>query len=172
MKEQYDVAFIVGSGLGGLTVSSHKEGYSVCSARKKQNQFAGNLQTFVREINHFRYWNTLYLWVEGQNLYKYFKYLGIMDDLKLKKNGRRWFDIISFEDTQRRISMRGSSYENFIKLVHFFPGRATSHRKLLRACKPFAICSYNSRMEGKYDSDILSLNAKQCIDEATDNEKN
>jgi all-trans-retinol 13,14-reductase len=56
----------------------------VCS--KKNNQYGGNLQTFVRDKTIF---DTGIHYIgglgEGQNLYKYFKYLGIIDKLNLKK---------------------------------------------------------------------------------------
>lgn len=53
MKEHYDVV-IVGSGLGGLVSSIilAKEGYSVC-VLEKNNQYGGNLQTFVRDKTIF-----------------------------------------------------------------------------------------------------------------------
>lgn len=102
MKEHYDIV-IIGSGLGGLVsaIILAKEGYSVC-VLEKNNQFGGNLQTFVRDKTIFdtgiHYIGGL---SEGQNLYKYFKYLGIIDDLKLKKMDEDGFDIISFEDTNK-----------------------------------------------------------------------
>ena len=52
---------------------------------EKNNQYGGNLQTFVRDKTIFdtgiHYIGGL---SEGQNLYKYFKYLGIMDQIELK----------------------------------------------------------------------------------------
>jgi all-trans-retinol 13,14-reductase len=53
MKEQYDIV-VVGSGLGGLVsaIILAKEGYSVC-VLEKNNQFGGNLQTFVRDKTIF-----------------------------------------------------------------------------------------------------------------------
>ena len=76
MKEHYDIV-IVGSGLGGLVSAliMAKEGYSVC-VLEKNNQFGGNLQTFVRDKTIFdtgvHYIGGL---SEGQNLNQYFKYL-------------------------------------------------------------------------------------------------
>ena len=75
-----------------------KEGYKVCIL-EKNNQFGGNLQTFVRDKTIFdtgvHYIGGLN---EGQNLYEYFKYIGIIDDIKLKKLDEDGFDIITFED--------------------------------------------------------------------------
>ena len=80
----YDIV-IIGSGLGGLAagVILAKEGYNVC-VLEKNNQFGGNLQTFVRDKKIFdtgvHYIGAL---APGENLYYYFKYLGIYDQLRL-----------------------------------------------------------------------------------------
>ena len=174
MKEQYDVV-IVGSGLGGLVsaIILAKEGYSVC-VLEKNNQFGGNLQTFVRDKTIFdtgiHYIGGL---SEGQNLYKYFKYLGIMDNLKLKKMAKNGFDIISFEDTNEEFP-HAQGYDNFInQLVNYFPEERqaiTNYcEKVQATCNSFPL--YNLEWEGKYDTQVLTLNAKKCIDEFTDNEK-
>ena len=174
MKEQYDVV-IVGSGLGGLVCSIilAKEGYSVC-VLEKNNQFGGNLQTFVRDKTIFdtgiHYIGGL---SEGQNLYRYFKYLGIFDGLKLKKLDENGFDLISFEEENEEYP-HAQGYDNFVnQLVHFFP---TERKSLEKYCEQITtICDsfplYNINSTGKYDSEILSLNAKKCIDEVTDNER-
>ena len=53
LKKEYDIV-IIGSGLGGLVAGNifAKEGYSVCIL-EKNNQYGGNLQTFVREKTIF-----------------------------------------------------------------------------------------------------------------------
>jgi all-trans-retinol 13,14-reductase len=174
MKKQYDVV-IIGSGLGGLVSSIilAKEGYSVC-VLEKNNQFGGNLQTFVRDKTIFdtgiHYIGGL---SEGQNLYKYFKYLGIMDDLKLKKLEENGFDLISFEEENEEYP-HAQGYENFVnQLVNYFPNERESIEKycekVTTICDSFPL--YNLNADGKYDTEILSLNAKQCIDEVTDNER-
>ena len=174
MKKQYDVV-IVGSGLGGLAsaIILAKEGYSVC-VLEKNSQFGGNLQTFVRDKTIFdtgiHYIGGL---SEGQNLNKYFKYLGIMHDLKLKKMDEDGFDIVSFEnDSQEYPHAQG--YDNFVnQLVKFFPEeRATILKycqEIAKTCSSFPL--YNLEWEGKYDSEQLSINAKQYIDELTPNIK-
>lgn len=174
MKEHYDVV-IIGSGLGGLVsaIILAKEGYSVC-VLEKNNQFGGNLQTFVRDKTIFdtgiHYIGGL---SEGQNLYKYFKYLGIMDDLKLKKMDEDGFDIISFEDENQEYP-HAQGYENFTnQLVKHFPDERETIQKYCDAvtstCDSFPL--YNLKKEGDYNSEILSINAKQYIDELTDNKK-
>ena len=174
MKEHYDVV-IIGSGLGGLSsaIILAKEGYSVC-VLEKNNQFGGNLQTFVRDKTIFdtgiHYIGGL---SEGQNLNKYFKYLGIMDHLKLKKLDENGFDIISFEEENEEYP-HAQGYDNFVnQLVKFFPDEKeaieTYCKKVVTICDSFPL--YNLNVEGKYDSQILALNAKECIDEVTQNKK-
>ena len=174
MKKQYDVV-IVGSGLGGLAsgIILAKEGYSVC-VLEKNSQFGGNLQTFVRDKTIFdtgiHYIGGL---SEGQNLNKYFKYLGIMDDLKLKKMDEDGFDIISFENDPQEYP-HAQGYENFAdQLVKFFPEERENIQKycqeIAKTCSSFPL--YNLEWEGKYDSEQLSINAKEYIDELTPNVK-
>ncbi|MBC7606011.1 MAG: NAD(P)/FAD-dependent oxidoreductase [Burkholderiales bacterium] len=174
MKERYDVV-IIGSGLGGLAsaILMAKEGYKVC-VLEKNNQFGGNLQTFVRDKTIF---DTGIHYIgglgEGQNLYKYFKYLGIMDELKLHKMDEDGFDIISFEEENEEYP-HAQGYENFIhQLTQYFPEEKQAIKNYCEQIK--TICNsfplYNLQWEGQYDSEILALNAKQCIDAVTQNEK-
>jgi all-trans-retinol 13,14-reductase len=174
MKEQYDVV-IVGSGLGGLVsaIILAKEGYSVC-VLEKNNQYGGNLQTFVRDKTIF---DTGIHYIggldEGQNLYKYFKYLGIIDKLNLKKLDKNAFDIISFEDDQTEYP-HAQGYENFVhQLSIYFPEEKENIQKycenLKTICDSFPL--YNLEWEGKYDPEILTLNAKETINSFTQNEK-
>lgn len=174
MKAQYDVV-IIGSGLGGLVSSIilAKEGYSVC-VLEKNNQYGGNLQTFVRDKTIFdtgiHYIGGL---EKGQNLYKYFTYLGIIDNLNLKKLDEDRFDMISFEDDQNEYP-HAQGYENFVKqLAEFFPDEKENLQKycqkLQETCDAFPL--YNLKWEGKYDTEILEQNAKEIIDSSTENEK-
>ena len=174
MKEHYDVV-IIGSGLGGLVSSIilAKEGYSVC-VLEKNNQYGGNLQTFVRDKTIF---DTGIHYIgglgEGQNLHQYFKYLGIIDKLNLKKLDENAFDIISFEDDKTEYP-HAQGYENFVhQLKEYFPEEEKNIsdycEKLKAICDSFPL--YNLESEGKYDSEILTLNAKETIDSFTENEK-
>lgn len=172
MKKSYDVV-IIGSGLGGLVsaIILAKEGYSVC-VLEKNNQYGGNLQTFVRDKTIFdtgiHYIGGL---SEGQNLYRYFKYIGIMDGLKLKKLDEDGFDMVSFEDQNQEFPY-AQGYENFInQLTKYFPEERDAIRKYSQAivdtCDSFPL--YNLRSEGQYDNAILSINAKEFIDGLTEN---
>ncbi|SNR25673.1 NAD(P)/FAD-dependent oxidoreductase [Flavobacterium sp. ov086] len=174
MKEHYDVV-IIGSGLGGLVSSIilAKEGYSVC-VLEKNNQYGGNLQTFVRDKTIFdtgiHYIGGL---EKGQNLHQYFKYIGIIDQLNLKKLDENGFDIISFEDDKNEYP-HAQGYENFVdQLGVYFPDEKTNIaaycEKLKTICDSFPL--YNLNWEGKYDNEILALNAKETIESFTENEK-
>ncbi|HLT51630.1 MAG TPA: NAD(P)-binding protein, partial [Arenibacter sp.] len=176
MKEQYDV-IIAGSGLGGLVSAliMAKEGHKVC-VLEKNNQFGGNLQTFVRDKTIFdtgvHYISGL---SEGQNLYQYFKYLGIMDDLKLKKLDEEGFDVITFggDPTEYKYAQGYGRFED--SLISQFPDEEKAIRtyaeKLRDTCSKFPL--YNIKKgEPSYDSDpVFKLNAKNYINSLTTNTK-
>lgn len=174
MKAHYDVV-IAGSGLGGLVsaVILAKEGYSVC-VLEKNNQFGGNLQTFARDKTIFdtgiHYIGGL---AEGQNLHTYFSYLGIMDQLRLHRMDDDGFDIISFEAENEEFP-HAQGYENFVnRLAGYFPEEKEALQsycdRLKAICDAFPL--YNVRAEGRYDTNILSLNARDEIARLTNNKK-
>ncbi|HTO34793.1 MAG TPA: NAD(P)-binding protein, partial [Flavobacterium sp.] len=121
MNTEYDI-IIVGSGMGGLVsaVILAKEGLRVC-VLEKNNQYGGCLQTFAREKSIFdtgvHYIGSL---DEGENLHQYFKYLGILDDLRLSKMEEK-FDYITFEGDEIQYPYT-QGYDNFVReLESFFP---------------------------------------------------
>src|SRR5690242_12536269 len=145
---EYDVV-IVGSGLGGLACGTilAKEGYKVI-VLEKNKQIGGNLQTFVRDRVIFdsgvHYVGGL---DEGQNLNQLFKFLGIMDKLKIRKLDEDVFDAVVFGDDPS-IYKYAQGYENFIKiLVKEFPGEEEAIRKycdgIREVCSKFPL--YNLR---------------------------
>ncbi|RZJ72535.1 NAD(P)/FAD-dependent oxidoreductase [Flavobacterium sp.] len=173
MKKQYDVV-IIGSGLAGLVcaVLLAKEGYKVC-VLEKNNQFGGNLQTFVRDKTIF---DTGIHYIgglgEGENLNRLFSYLGIMDDLRLKQMDKNGFDMISFGDDLTEYP-QAQGYEAFVsELSKFFPEErkniANYCEKLQAACDSFPL--YKLESEGSYDENMMRLNAKEVIDSITENE--
>ena len=176
MDEQYDVV-VIGSGLGGLVSANilAKEGYKVCIL-EKNNQYGGNLQTFARDKTIFdtgvHYIGGL---SEGQNLYKYFKYLEIMDDLQLKKLDEEGFDIITFEGDETEYK-HAQGYVAFIKtLVEQFPEEEEGIRaycqSLKDTCHKFPL--YELRVGSSYyeDLDIFEIPAKTHINSFTSNKK-
>ncbi len=176
MKEEYDVV-IIGSGLGGLVSANilAKEGYSIC-VLEKNKQHGGNLQIFVRNKVIF---DTGVHYIggldKGQNLYKIFKYLEIMDDLNLKKLDLDGFDVITFDgdDTEYKYAQ---GYENFVKkLLNQFPEEEkainTYCEKIKETCDMFPL--YNLKHnEAIYNNlDIFQFSAKDLINSITKNKK-
>ena len=174
MENKYDVV-IVGSGIGGLAsaVILAKEGKKVC-VLEKNNQYGGNLQTFSREKSIFdtgvHYIGGL---EQGQNLYKYFSYLGIMDKLKLKQMDPNGYDLISFGDEMIQYP-HGQGYENFVQqlLVHF-PEEEHALRqyveKIQTICDSFPM--YNLEQGTGYNDQIVSYKLCDFLDEITANER-
>lgn len=174
MKKHYDVV-IIGSGLGGLVsaIILAKEGYSVC-VLEKNNQYGGNLQTFVRDRTIF---DTGIHYIggldEGQNLHRYFQYIGIMDHLNLKKLDENGFDMISFDDDATAYP-HAQGFDNFVEqLSKYFPDEKENLEKYCQKIK--SVCNsfplYNLEAEGRYDEEIVTLNAKETIDAFTENDK-
>lgn len=120
--EKYDVA-IIGSGLGGLVSAQvlSKNGYKVLVLEKNE-QFGGALQIFKRAgatlDTGVHYIGGL---DKGQNLYQYFKYLGLIDKLSLHQLDKNGFDIITFDKDLQEYPL-AQGYENFVEqLASFFP---------------------------------------------------
>lgn len=163
--------------MGGLICADvlGREGYSVCVIEKNK-QIGGCLQTFVRDKTIFdsgvHYIGGL---GEGQNLYQVFKYLGILDQMKLQKMEADCFDRIMIEgDPKEYVFAQG--YENFInQLVRDFPEEETGIRtyvnKIREVCDKFPL--YNLRPDGSFaeKSSVLELAVKPFIESITDNEK-
>lgn len=176
MSEKYDVV-IIGSGLGGLVsaIILAKEGYSVCVLEKNQ-QFGGNLQTFSRDKVIFdtgvHYIGGL---SEGQNLYRYFKYLEILDDIPLRKMNEDGFDIITFDADPVEYKY-AQGYENFSKsLLEQFPGEEyaiTAYcEKMIETCDSFPLYRMQKSKPYYENTAIFEENAKEFIDSITDNKK-
>lgn len=173
-QNKYDI-LIVGSGLGGLVsaIILAKEGKRVC-VLEKNNQYGGNLQTFVRDKTIF---DTGIHYIggldEGENLNKYFKYIGIMEHLRLQKMNNNAYDYITFDNDKNEYP-HAQGYENFVtQLTQFFPEEEDAIKKYItkikETCNSFPL--YNLKYGNKYDEEILKINAKDCIDQITSNKK-
>lgn len=171
---QFDIV-IIGSGMGGLVCADilSREGYKIC-VLEKNKQIGGCLQTYARDKVIFdssvHYIGGL---AEGQNLYQVFKYLGIMDKLKLQKMNESAFDkIIIGNDDKEYVYAQG--YENFIQqLLIDFPEEEQALRLYCDAIKE--ICSkfpmYNLRKGGSAEekSGVLNISAQDFIASLTSN---
>lgn len=174
MEKEYDI-LVIGSGLGGLVSALvlAKEGLKVC-VLEKNNQYGGNLQTFSRDKLIFdtgvHYLGGL---SEGQNLNQYFTYLGIMQDLNLKKLDENGFDRITFDNDEIEYP-HSQGYENFVdQLSKIFPDERENLTKYIQEIQ--SICNefprYNLVGKGKYNDDILYINAQEFIESVTPNKK-
>lgn len=173
MGKVYD-SVIIGSGLGGLVtaVLLARFGRKVCVI-EKNNQYGGNLQTFVREKEIL---DTGVHYIgglgEGENLYKYFDYLGIMQDLAIQRMDIDEYDRISFEGDPINYP-HAQGYDNFInQLLPYFPEEEEALRnyckKIQEICNSFPM--YNLRKSFGFNETVLGTSLKSFLDELTDNE--
>jgi all-trans-retinol 13,14-reductase len=173
--EKFDV-IIIGAGIGGLIAANFlvMKGYKVC-VLEKNKQIGGALQVYVRNRVIFdtgvHYLGGL---DPGQNLYQIFRYIGILDKLKLKRMPDI-FDTIIIGDDEKEYKM-AQGYERFIEVLSAdFPGEEKAIRsycdKIREICFKFPL--YNLRSGGSYEekAEVMSLNAKDSIASFTSNKK-
>jgi len=167
-EKEYDFV-IIGSGLGGLACAYilASEGNSVV-VLEKNHQIGGHLQVYSRDKTIFdtgvHYVGSLN---EGENLYQFFKYFGILDKLKLKKMDDQKFDVVRFDDGKEYNYAQG--YESFQKvLLEYFPDEKdaieTYCKKIKEVCSKFPL--YNLRTSGdnyQMDEDLMQLNTHDFI---------
>ena len=168
---------IIGSGMGGLICADilGREGYKVC-VLEKNRQIGGCLQTYVRDKVIFdsgvHYLGGL---GKGQNLYQVFKYLGIIDKLKLQKMEEDVFDKILIENDDKEY-VYAQGYENFIQhLLKEFPAEEKGLRlyceKIQEVCSKFPL--YNLRTGGDINekNSVLEIDTKAFIESVTTDKK-
>jgi len=140
---------------------------------EKNNQYGGNLQTFVRDKSIFdtgvHYIGSL---AEGENLNQYFTYLGIMDALKLEQLDPK-FDRITFDNDSVEYT-HSQGYSQFKKgLIEQFPTEAvaidTYCKKMQEVCKTFPLYNLDGETEG-YDKENLHLKISDYLDSISDND--
>lgn len=172
--KKYDF-LIIGSGMGGLVTALvlAREGKKVC-VLEKNAQFGGNLQTFSRDKRIFdtgvHYLGGL---SKGQNLYRYFDFLGIAKDLKLEQLNPNGFDLISFDDDDQ-VYPFAQGYANYIeRLSEIFPEERENIsayiEKIKKVCAAFP--GYDLKFEERYDESVLYDNTWDYICSMTQNEK-
>jgi len=113
---------IIGSGLGGLTCGYilSKNGFKV-TVLEKGAQLGGCLQTFTRRGVKFEtgmhYIGSV---EEGQLLHKFFNYLSLLPDVKLRPLNKQAYDIISIGGERYPFA---NGTENFTEMLsQYFPG--------------------------------------------------
>ncbi len=172
--QEYDV-IIIGSGLGGLVCANilSKEGWRVL-VLEKNKQFGGNLQTFVRDRRIF---DTGVHYIGGllphQNLYRYFNYLGIADQLRLKRMEKDAFDVISFagEDIAYPYAQ---GYDNFVaQLSARFPDDTAGIQRyidmLKRVCQGYPLYYLRTDLPDHDIDEFLHITVHDAIALCTDN---
>lgn len=173
MMDKKAEVVIIGSGLGGLVCANilAREGYAVTVLEKNQ-QFGGNLQTFSRDKAIFdtgvHYLGAL---SEGQNLYRYFEYLGIMDGLKLAPMDEDGFDVITFGNDVNQYK-HAQGYTRFKEvLLQDFPEEEVAIQaycdKMQQVCASFPL--YNLEKGQAYDQSIFYESASEVINSITEN---
>ena len=173
--KEFDFVF-VGGGFGGLVAAYilASEGNSVV-VLEKNNQLGGNVQVFSRDKCIFdtgvHYVGSL---DEGENLNQFFKYLGLLDKLKLKRMGDDYYDVIRFADGKEY--KHGHGYENFKKyLLEDFPVEERAiHQfcdKVQEVCKRFPLYNVSGFVNPDYVNEfsMREENAFEYIASLTDN---
>jgi len=170
----YDVV-VIGSGLGGLVSALllAQEGKKVC-VLEKNNQYGGNLQTFVRDKTIF---DTGVHYIGGlrkeENLGKYFSYLNILDQLQLEQLDLDCFDVIHFENDAVGYP-QAQGYQNFVtQLLKCFPEEEQALKKYIDDiqyyCSQFPL--YNLKKGFGYNEEIMQHSVEMVLNNITPNKK-
>lgn len=173
--KKYDFV-IIGSGISGLVTATilAKNGYKVI-VLEKNHQVGGAMQVFSRDKCVF---DTGVHYIggmdKGENLNCFFKYLGIYDDLKLKRLDQDVFDVIGLSNGLN--VKHGQGYENFAKgLKESFPNEADAIdqfcEKIQEFCTYFPL--YNLQIDGEKtyvtNPEILEVGAWDYVSSLTNN---
>ncbi len=164
----FDV-LVIGAGLGGLecAVILAREGLSVC-VLEQNSQLGGSLQVFSREKRLFdtgvHYLGGL---LPGQNLDRYFRYLGIRDGLKLHRMDVDGFDRITFGDDPQEHPL-AQGHAHFVdRLTGLFPRERAAIQRFsddLRAtCERFPLYYLRYAEHNEWEDPALQVNARDHI---------
>lgn len=145
-NNKYDI-LILGTGLGGLVCGYmlSKNGFKVLLLEKNA-QIGGCLQTFrrfgVKFDTGMHYIGSM---LEGQILHRLFKYLHLLDDVKLSRLDENGYDILSIGGKSYRYA---SGYDHFVEtLCQDFPHSRKEIEEYVKQLKDIANASplYNLR---------------------------
>lgn len=173
---KFDVV-IIGSGMGGLCCGLilSKEGYKVCILEKNR-QLGGSLQIFSRDKVIFdtgiHYIGGL---EEGQNLNSYFKYLGLMDKIKLKRMDMDGYDHITFKGDPT-VYKHAQGYDNFMRVLgEQFPDEKENIKKycdkIREICDFFPLYRLGDDTKDLVSASFLSIGTKAYLETVTPNIK-
>ena len=149
---KYDF-IIIGGGMSGLVCAFilSKKGKKVI-VLEKNPQLGGGLQIFSREKTLFEtgvhYVGGL---EQGQTLNQLFKYLELMDKIKIKQMDKYCFDKIHFGNESKYYAL-AQGYDMFItNLVKDFPyeekGIIEYCEKIKKACSTFSLYNLNDQTD-------------------------
>ena len=169
---KYDI-IIIGSGLGGLECGAilSKEGYNVCVLEKNE-LFGGCFQTYRRK-GHLLDTGIHYIGSldEGQVMNQFFRYVGIMDHLKVRKLDENAFDKIFYKN---RVYDYAMGYERFINtLCQSFPHEKENLRQYTTSLKEVGnLISVDNLKKGIISTEgmkFFNTSAAGMIDKITTN---
>lgn len=174
--QEYDI-IIIGSGLGGLLTGTilSKEGYNVCIL-EKNSVIGGCLQSFARDGVVF---NTGLNYTESldksQVLYQYFKYAGVLDDLKLRRMDIDGFEKISFSGDDR-VYTYAQGEDRFIDtLAACFPAERGSIEaymgELHRLSHSFPLYDLEIKPGNNSLNDYYYTNTKRYLESVTNDKR-
>ena len=171
-----DKIVIAGSGLGGLICGYilSKNGYEVV-VLEKNNQIGGCLQTFTRKGVKFdtgmHYIGSM---EEGEIMHKFFKYFGLLDDVKISPLNKNGFEVISLGG---EIYKYANGFANFVEtLAQKFPDNQADIQcyvdklKLIADASPlYNLQNINSNIF--IDTEHVTTSVNDFIASCTDNPK-
>lgn len=168
---------IIGSGLGALISAAilSKEGKKVLILEKGK-KIGGLLHTFKRDHTVFNTgMNYIGSLEEGGFLHQYFKYLGIADQLNLKRMDLNAFEEISFEGDKKNY-FYAQGKENFEeKLINEFPKERSEilnySTKIWEVTTSFPLLYLNDYDQITKGDDYLNGGAYEFIQSITRNQK-
>jgi len=172
---KYDV-IIAGSGLGGLVCGYilAKNGFKIAIVEKNP-QIGGCLQTFnrfgVKFDTGMHYIGSM---DEGQILYRFFKYLRLLDTVKLSRLDVSGFDVISLCGEKFRYA---NGFEQFTEtLTTKFPNNHLEIKNYVKKIQDIANASplYNLQEINTHvfiDADYIKKSINESIATITNNEK-
>ncbi len=167
---------ILGSGLGGLVCAYilSKNGYKV-RVLEKNTQIGGCLQTFKRGNVKFdtgmHYIGSM---EEGQILHNFFKYLNLLDTVKLNRLDDSGYDVISLKGETFKFA---SGYDNFVQtLAKSFPNNKSDIENYIKRVREIADASplYNLRKINNnifIEADYIKTSVNEFIASITNNTK-
>lgn len=174
-NNKYDI-IIAGSGLGGLVCGFilSKNGYKIAVV-EKNSQIGGCLQTFKRRGVKFdtgmHYIGSM---DENQILYRFFKYLNLLDAVDLSRLDDSGYDVIAIGNEKYKYA---SGFENFTKeLIKDFPDNIEDIKEYVRRIQEIAEASPLYKLQEIntnvfIEADYIKTSVNEFIESITNNKR-